>query len=142
MRKSPQSVDLASLEQSDLKELHRIWREQFGSPPPAGRAIDLVRLEVAWRLQARSLGGLDTSTKRALRAINGGKAAAANGANLPVLAPGSTLIREWRGKTHVVKVTASDYVYDGRVYTSLSAIARVITGARWSGPRFFGPVAP
>ena len=54
------------------------------------------------------------------------------------LAPGSRLIREWRGRTHTVEVLDRGFRCDGKQYRSLSAIARAITGARWSGPRFFG----
>lgn len=52
--------------------------------------------------------------------------------------PGARLIRDWNGTTHVVDVTETGYLYGGVTYRSLSVIARTITGARWSGPRFFG----
>jgi hypothetical protein len=54
------------------------------------------------------------------------------------LVPGVRLLREWNGRTHVVDVTEAGYLYEGETYRSLSAIARKITGAHWSGPRFFG----
>lgn len=56
----------------------------------------------------------------------------------PRLRPGGRFIREWGGVSHVVDVTADGYLWQGRSYRSLSAIARAITGAHWSGPRFFG----
>ena len=62
------------------------------------------------------------------------------------LAPGTRLVREWGGRTHVVEVvtapsgTSTAFVHGGRIHSSLSEVARVITGARWSGPRFFGLV--
>ncbi|MCL5778702.1 DUF2924 domain-containing protein [Limibaculum sp. FT325] len=56
----------------------------------------------------------------------------------PGLRPGGRLIREWNGVTHVVEVTAEGYLWHGTRHRSLSAIARAITGAHWSGPRFFG----
>jgi len=52
--------------------------------------------------------------------------------------PGTRFLRDWNGTTHVVDVTAAGYLWNGQTYRSLSAIAREITGARWSGPRFFG----
>ena len=64
--------------------------------------------------------------------------APARGGAAPALAPGSRLIREWRGRTHTVDVLDSGFRCDGKQYRSLSEIARAITGARWSGPRFFG----
>lgn len=54
------------------------------------------------------------------------------------LEPGTRLVREWNGSTHVVEVTERGFVWNGQAYRSLSAVARAITGARWSGPRFFG----
>ncbi len=53
------------------------------------------------------------------------------------IAPGMRLIREWNGSSHVVEVVDGGFVWNGKRYGSLSAIARAITGARWSGPRFF-----
>ena len=54
------------------------------------------------------------------------------------LTPGARLMREWGGRTHVVDVIDSGYVFETKVYLSLSAIAGKITGVHWSGPRFFG----
>ncbi len=54
------------------------------------------------------------------------------------IAPGTRLIREWHGTKHVVDVTPGGLVWQDKTWKSLSAIAREITGARWSGPRFFG----
>ncbi|MFZ1813637.1 MAG: DUF2924 domain-containing protein [Rhizobiaceae bacterium] len=56
----------------------------------------------------------------------------------PQPAIGTRLVREWNGRMHVVEVTDEGFVWDGKSYRSLSAIARRITGAHWSGPRFFG----
>ncbi|WP_318013024.1 DUF2924 domain-containing protein [Mesorhizobium sp. ESP7-2] len=47
-------------------------------------------------------------------------------------------MRDWNGKTHIVDVVEDGFVFEARVYPSLSSIARKITGAHWSGPRFFG----
>ena len=57
---------------------------------------------------------------------------------VPALRPGTRLVREWNGRTHVVDVSEDGFVFDGKTYRSLSAIAKRITGAHWSGPRFFG----
>ena len=55
------------------------------------------------------------------------------------LKPGTTLVREWHGRTHTVLVLADGgFEHQGRRYASLTRLARAITGARWSGPRFFG----
>ena len=54
--------------------------------------------------------------------------------------PGARLLRAWNGTTHVVDVLPDGYLWNGTRHRSLSAIARAITGARWSVPRFFGLV--
>ena len=59
----------------------------------------------------------------------------------PQLRPGAQLLRTWNGVTHRVDVVEDGYRYRGVVYRSLSAIAKRITGAHWSGPRFFGLVS-
>ena len=58
----------------------------------------------------------------------------------PGVAPrtGTTLVRQWRGHTHTVLVRENGFEYQGEPYRSLSMIAERITGAHWSGPRFFG----
>lgn len=56
----------------------------------------------------------------------------------PLPSPGARLIRDWNGRRYVVEVVEAGFVMDGKVYKSLTAIAYRITGARWSGPRFFG----
>lgn len=85
-----------------------------------------------WEIQNRALGGVSLKTSRRLNQIASGK-------TLPVMTkPGARLIREWNGRTYQVEVVEGGYVMDGKTWRSLSAIARHITGARWSGPRFFG----
>ncbi|MCK0096696.1 DUF2924 domain-containing protein [Yoonia sp. F2084L] len=56
----------------------------------------------------------------------------------PMLTPGTQLVREWNGRIYRVLVTDDGFEMDGQTYRSLSAIAKRITGAGWSGPRFFG----
>lgn len=52
--------------------------------------------------------------------------------------PGAQLVRDWNGEQHIVDVEKGSFRWRGRTYRSLSAIAEAITGAKWSGPRFFG----
>jgi hypothetical protein len=132
--------DLAALEQMNWEALRSYWRGRFRSEPPSGRAIELLRLEIAWRLQVASGGDLDLATKRALRSVlRKAKRNSAAEDSTPTVAPlGATIVREWRGASHVVKAVTEGFLYDGRCYRSLSAVARAITGVHWSGPRFFG----
>jgi hypothetical protein len=95
---------------------------------------------LAWRLQARALGGLDSTTERRLNEI-----VSALERDVPYarerqqqLSIGVVLAREWKGVIHKVTVLDATFDYQGRRFNSLSEIARLITGTRWSGPRFFG----
>jgi hypothetical protein len=91
----------------------------------------MIRILI-WEVQTRLIGSSTAKTDRTLKNIAAGKPP-------PMIAkPGSHLVREWNGRTYQVEVTANGYVMDGKTYRSLSAIARRITGAQWSGPRFFG----
>ena len=108
------------------------WREAFGRSPPNYISVRFMKRVLIWELQCRSLGGLPAKTERALKRI------AAGNLSLVTAKPGSRLVREWNGRTYQVEVTRDGYEMDGKTYRSLSAVARQITGARWSGPRFFG----
>lgn len=99
----------------------------------------LVRA-VAYEMQAKVYGGLKAATERRLSLIAHGKEDSDRGNcnTAAKLRPGARLVREWNGTTHTVEVVEGGYLWSGNRYRSLSAIARAITGAHWSGPRFFG----
>ncbi|WP_372840708.1 DUF2924 domain-containing protein [Phaeovulum sp.] len=112
------------------------WTAVFGTAPPKYLSVRFMQRVFARQLQIRVLGDYPGPIRRALKAASG---AAQLGKPLPRLAaPGSYLMREWNGRTYQVEVTSSGYVLDGQSYASLSTVAKRITGAHWSGPRFFG----
>ena len=104
----------------------------FGRPPPKYLSPQFMKRVLIWELQNRELRDLSAKTERRLKQIASGKTPPGKAK------PGSHLVREWNGRTYQVEVVDDGYVMDGRTWRSLSAIARHITGARWSGPRFFG----
>lgn len=124
-------------------QLRAAWREQYRRPAP-DLGPDLLRRGIAWRMQERSEGKLVPSTRREIERIimrlNAGEELTKAGAKR--LKPGTRLIRSWGGMVHQVLVLEDGYEHDGRCYRSLSQIARAITGAHWSGPRFFGLSSP
>jgi Protein of unknown function (DUF2924) len=99
---------------------------------------------VAYRLQEKALGGLKPSTRRLLErtAEDSFHRRTPSEARATRVTPGSVLIREWHGISHRVTVLADCVMLRGTRYRSLSEVARKITGTRWSGPRFFGLIAP
>lgn len=145
------------------EELAIRWRAVFASTPPRGVKRGLLELGIAWQLQVRQFGALSPATKRQMQKLiaarraerlrlaeggsvagasisqaRGGQTLAARPAASVSLSPGTRLVREWHGRSHHVDVTEDGFVFEGKTHASLSAIARQITGAHWSGPRFFG----
>jgi len=96
----------------------------------------MQRRFLAFELQARTSGGLPPAFLARLDRI----AASKDRKSSPRMKPGARLLRAWNGTTHVVDVLPDGFLWNGTRHRSLSAIARAITGARWSGPRFFGIV--
>jgi len=117
-------------------ELRKEWRRLYRSQPPR-LSRDLLIRALAYRIQELRYGGLSRATRRKLASLEGsGEKLARDPAQR--LRAGMRLIREWNGRTYTVMVGENGFSYAGRNYRSLSAIARAVTGARWSGPRFFG----
>lgn len=116
------------------------WTAAHGRPPPKGLSRRLLVYAAAYHVQVKAFGGLKPVVRRRLLAVADRKPGTDTAlAALPrTLAPGSRLVREWRGRSHTVEVLEQGFLCDGRHYRSLSEVARAITGARWSGPRFFG----
>lgn len=135
---------LDGLETMPREDLIRLWRQTYGAEPPKAVSRRLLERAAAYHLQTEAYGGLDAATRRTLlkyqRRADQPRQKAQNKTLSPKarLAPGVRLIREWNGTTHMVEVGEDGYLFDGKRWRSLSAIAKAITGAHWSGPRFFG----
>jgi hypothetical protein len=121
-----------------LAELRLDWQRLHHSEPPK-TSRDLLVLALGYRIQELQHGGLGRSTRRKLQTIAKDLRAGRVGPtpNLS-LKPGARLVREWHGSTHTVTVTEDGFEYAGTNYPSLTKVAKKITGAHWSGPRFFG----
>jgi len=127
------------------------WQRRWRQSPPKGISRRLLECNAAWLMQADAKGAISSATRRRLTELaEAGKASGQRTNQSPMvsaggtrnarrpLRPGSRLVRQWKGQTHVVDVVEGGFSYDGRTFASLTAIAFEITGARWSGPRFFG----
>jgi hypothetical protein len=117
--------------QMGLDELREEWRRRYGAPPSL-RSVAIMRLQLAWRVQAEAFGGLDRDTQRAL-ARSG--AVEAEGKHLGI---GARLTRSWKGRQVEVVVEEAGFRWQDTLFPSLSAAATAIAGSRWNGPRFFG----
>ena len=131
---------IAALPGMSSRQLRAAWRALRCGEPIAASSRDLLIRELAYKMQERVHGGLAPAVKRRLRAL--AQELEQNGAGAlspaPLPKPGTRLLRDWGGRTHAVLVRDAGFEYDGKRYRSLTEIARRITGAHWSGPRFFG----
>ena len=133
------ATDLAALRELSRAELKQRWKDLYGSACPARMSGVLLLRALAYRMQEQVLGGLDRVTRRRLtRAAEDLAAGRPPATRAPKIKPGTRLLREWNGVVHEVIVLESGVQYRDDSWPSLSAVAREITGARWSGPRFFG----
>jgi hypothetical protein len=130
---------LPALDSTSHEELRREWRRLYRSEPPR-ISRDLLMRGIGYRLQEIQHGGLGKVTRRKLKTLakmfrTTGRLGPDPGLSLK---PGVRLVREWHGRTHTVTVTEDGFQYAGRSYPSLTKVAKKITGAHWSGRRFFG----
>jgi len=132
-------AELLRLEGLNNFELRSEWRRLHGMQPPKSLSRDLLLRGITYKIQERAFGGL---SKSVLRRLSGAAPEVAEGitrkAAPAIVKPGTRLVREWNGQTHTVLVHADGVEWRGKRYRSLSVVAREITGAHWSGPRFFG----
>ncbi|WP_035872408.1 DUF2924 domain-containing protein [Cucumibacter marinus] len=129
-------LDLADIEAMDRPALVKVWEGMFNTSPPHRISHRMLKLMIGFEVQAQRHGGLSKTLKRQLAAVRAGKPVKSSAAGQ--LEPGARLIREWNGVSHVVDITEDGVMWQGKRYRSLSSVARAITGAHWSGPRFFG----
>lgn len=122
-----------------LKELQALWLERRGRPTKL-QSAEFLRYMLAWEVQAEAYGGLSPETVRQLKQFHKRFERDPTYTPSPTLdlKPGTTLTRRWKGTEYRVKVLEDGFQYAGQRFISLSEIARVITGTRWSGPLFFG----
>ena len=131
-------LTMVQIAQMDPAGLAEEWARRYGAPAPS-ISPDLLRLGLAYKFQEQRQGGVSRTTRTIMK-----RAAVKNDTpDRPTmrprkLTPGTRLVRDWRGVGHTVTVLEDGFSYDGKQWSTLSAIAKAITGAHWNGPRFFG----
>lgn len=132
MQASDLDEQLAELASLSLAQLRERWPKLTDKPVPKVSAA-LLRLALAWELQADVHGGHSRATLQTLDQLSRGKT------KTRTAQPGMRLTREWTGTLHTVTIDEDGEIrWNDQTWTSLSAVARAITGTRWSGPAFFG----
>ncbi len=138
-RDQQESLDRAldAVAQLDRHALIGEWQKHYGRPPPAKFPRHLLLLGVGYKLQEAVFGGLKPQVRRRLQYLGANPDAALASRN-SAPSPGTVLIREWRGKRHIVTVCEGGVTYQGQTHRSLTEVARLISGTHQSGPVFFG----
>jgi hypothetical protein len=133
---------LSAIPDQSRAGLVEMWVQDHGRQPPKGISRRLLEYSAGYQAQVKAFGGLKPAVKHKLQRLGTSKTEPTLATLAPrvqnALPPGTRLVREWHGHVHTVDVVDDGYLYDRKIYKSISKIARVITGARWSGPRFFG----
>lgn len=130
------NVSVSELSQLSRAELQKLWAELTKAPAPTGISQELLLRAVAFCIQELRFGGLDRGCQERLSQF---ASSVQKRSPSRVLKPGTKLIRQWQGQTYEVAcLSDGKFSFRGETYLSLSVIAEVITGAHWSGPRFFG----
>ena len=133
------AVEIARLESLAIDDLREEWRRLHQTPPPKRLSRDILLRGATYKLQENAFGGLSKAALRKLQgSIAGGLSSAEKCRPRVSFKPGTRLVREWHGVTHTVVILTDGVEWRGQRYRSLSVVAREITGAHWSGPRFFG----
>lgn len=138
--RSSVDAEISNVAVEPKARLRERYVELFGQEPPKSFGPDLLRRTVAFRIQEAAFGGVRTPTQRLLdRLVEAVLPHPAGKISVPRRTQaGTVLVRQWQGKSYRVTIMDSGFAYEGRIYASLSEIARLITGTRWNGPRFFG----
>ena len=127
--------EISRLSALSPKALKAAWQAEFCREPPKGMWRDLLLRTLAWRLQEKAFGGHDKATRKLLEICVQKRA---GDPRCQQLKKGTVLIRDFGGVRHTVTIMPKGFVWQEKTYPSLSAIAKIITGTNWNGPRFFG----
>jgi hypothetical protein len=130
-------AEIDRLRSLNADELRIAWRKAFiGEGVGLSRGI-LFRV-LAWKIQEAAFGGYDRITQKALSQYADTEGnLGGNGSNRRVQT-GAVLVREYQGARHTVTVVQDGFIWQEKIYSNLTRIAREITGVNWNGPRFFG----
>lgn len=133
------AAEIIRLENLALDRLREEWRRLHQTPPPKRLSRDILLRGITYKMQENAFGGLSKAVFRKLQTSAPIVSLPATKRRpRPSFKPGTRLVREWHGVTHTVVILADGIEWRGKRYRSLSVVAREITGAHWSGPRFFG----
>jgi hypothetical protein len=129
-----------NLTDASIGALREFWAKAHGFEPPEGLGRELLTRGIAWQRQADQHGGLSRPLRAELDRLAEqlDQSGELDVERQTYLKAGTRLVREWQGRTLHVSVLGDGFLFEDRHYSSLTQIARSVTGTNWSGPRFFG----
>jgi Protein of unknown function (DUF2924) len=131
-----QTLQIEQVQHLSAERLREEWVRLYGALAPS-ISTDLLRMGLAYRFQTLRFGSVHRTTRTLL--MNPVRQSGKNRAPTTIkLSPGIKLMRDWHGVGYTVTVLEKGFDYDGKVWSSLTAIASAITGSKWNGPKFFG----
>ena len=133
-------TELANIQGKSLEALRAQWTKLFKLEPGPWISRDVLIRGLAWKIQEAIFCGISKTAARRMAQLSAELIdhGAIKPAQTNAFKPGTRLVREWQGRVHEVVITEGGFIWSGNTYGSLSHVARLITGTRWSGPRFFG----
>ena len=143
MREQPSDLS-CRLEEASAATLRQLWASSKGTKPPQTCTARLMRLALAWDAQAAWVGRETAPARRSwnriIKSRSGGGDSRNNAKSSPYpgVGDGTRILKDWGGATHEVLVTEDGATWNSQSYTSLSAVARAMTGTNRNGPKFFG----
>lgn len=133
------AAEIVRLEALAINHVRDEWRRLHQTPPPKRLSRDILMRGITYKMQENAFSGLSKAILRKLQTSAPTDALLTKKRRpRPSFKPGTRLVREWHGVTHTVVILADGVEWRGQRYRSLSIVAREITGAHWSEPRFFG----
>jgi len=141
---------MLALKDASLEELHAKYAELFDGKKAASNNKTYLWQRIAYRIQEIEYGGLpaealnklkeltqeyDPINNQALRSYAVERHHASRDRRLPI--PGTVINKKYKGTEIRVKTLEHGFEYNGRVYKTLSAVAKAITGDHWNGYSFF-----
>lgn len=127
---------IIELDNKSLEDLKSIYNSIMPKPLQTHVSRDYLRPRIAYRLQELELGGINDGVKKKLLEIANDKPHEKS-INTKKLLLGTKICKKWKDVTHEVEVIKDGFSYGGQKFKSLSAIAKLITGTKWNGLKFF-----
>lgn len=128
---------IAELQRMTNKQLHEKWKELLGSEAAHLSRNYLIR-RLAYRIQELAFGPVSKQARKRIASSLEEEPRRNARSEKTNLAVGTRLVRQWHGERYEVIVQEDGFLFDGKTYRSLSAVARAITGRHCGGRRFFG----